>query len=78
MSVTPFSNGAQFGDWCARNCNRCEKYNSETFDGTCDIDGALGMAYIDSGEVEDSIAERMGYTANREAYTWDCPERVLR
>lgn len=78
MSARPFSNGAQFGDWCARNCNRCAKYNADQFDGKCEIDGAIGMAFIGDGSVDGAIAERMGYTEHTDEYTWDCPERELR
>ena len=75
MMVRPFSNGSQYADWQARNCNRCAKYNPERYDGACDIDGALGIAYIGTGTVPDDIARRMGYLDNQDAFTWDCPER---
>lgn len=58
--VRPFSNGSEFGGWRARNCHHCGKYNPDKYDGVCEIDGALGLAYIGLGEITKEIAERIG------------------
>lgn len=82
--VRPFSCGSQYGDWRSRNCYRCVKSYENTKPepkdgmGPCDIDNAVGMAYIGSGSVTPEIAKRMGYSGENEgAYGWDCPEREL-
>lgn len=73
--IYPFSCGSQYTDWQAGNCDGCLKYNPEKFDGACDIDGAIGLAYIGEGWVTPEIAQRMGYIGNEDAYGWPCPER---
>ena len=72
--VRPFYCGSQYGDWTARNCDKCVKYNYENPKKSCTIDYALGTAYMTTGEVSDEIAKRMGFTG--ESYSWQCPERV--
>lgn len=82
--IYPFSNGSQYGDWRDRNCFRCVKsYESKEpkpIDGLgpCDIDNALGLAYIGSGKVKSEIGKRMGWDHNKPFYGWDCPERELK
>ena len=77
--VRPFATGSQYGAWKGRNCHRCAKYNEDKYDGACEIDGALGLAYIGHGHVAADIAERMGCVLIQpEPYTWDCPEREAR
>jgi hypothetical protein len=81
--VRPFSCGSQYGDWRSRNCDRCIKsYDNQNPQpkngmGPCDIDNAIGIAYIGSGSVTHEIAKRMGYD-DPCAYGWDCPERELK
>ena len=64
--VNPFSCGSQYGDWRSRNCDRCLKsYDNQVQAptdgmGPCDIDNAIGLAYIGSGRVSSEIASRMG------------------
>jgi hypothetical protein len=74
--VSPFHAGSQYADWTARNCWGCALYDPDTFNGACEIDGALGIAYLEHGKVPRGIAERMGYFKNEGAYTWDCPEWI--
>jgi hypothetical protein len=76
VSVQPFYCGSQFGDWIDRNCSRCSKYDPDEATGECEIDDALGMAYLGDGEISEEIARRMGY--DEAVYSWDCPERVSR
>lgn len=81
-AVRPFSCGSQYGDWRDRNCFRCVKSyehmepKPKDGKGPCEIDNAVGLAYIGSGAVTPDIARRMGY-ANVGVYGWDCPEREL-
>lgn len=82
--VYVFSTGSQYADWGERNCQRCTKYNPERYTGECELDGAMGVAYLTDGRFEPDIAARLGYvegvawTNEGFAYTWDCPERVPR
>jgi hypothetical protein len=72
----PFSNGGQFMDWCASNCDRCVKSFNDG--GECDIEEALFIASIDDGTVSEDIARRMGYLkpdgTTSGAYGWPCTE----
>lgn len=75
--IRPFSNGSQFADWENRNCDRCRLApRGEFAQYRCPIQKALGLAYWDSGDVSQKIADRMGYKPEENRYTWDCPERV--
>ena len=49
--MRPFSNGSEYVWWRGENCHHCAKFNPEKHDGQCEIDGALGAAYIGSGHV---------------------------
>jgi hypothetical protein len=74
---SPFANGSQFSDWQASNCERCKKYNEDMLvddPNICEIDLALLGAYLDDGQVEKDIAQRMGFIDNREKYNWKCTE----
>ncbi len=72
----PFSSGTQYLDWRRRNCDRCKKdYNFETHTENCDLEGAISFAAIDSGEIADNIAKRIGLPGNELSLTWNCPER---
>jgi hypothetical protein len=64
----PFSNGSQYGDWTAANCENCSKQED------CEIATALSLAYCTSGLVRDGIALRMGAIKNAHRYNWPCPE----
>ncbi len=76
-AIRPFSSGTQFGAWRERNCEGCKLYNEDVFDGQCQIDEALGLAYMGGGTVTAEIAQRMGYEdVVPGPWTWDCPERV--
>lgn len=77
--VYPFHCGSQFADWQDRNCQRCAKYNPDTYTGDCDLDEALFEAQMGDGSMAPEMATRLGYTdETRDAYGWDCPERDLR
>ena len=58
--MRPFSNGSEYVWWRGENCHHCAKFNPEKHDGQCEIDGALGAAYIGSGHVSEEIARRLG------------------
>lgn len=45
-NIRPFSNGSQFDDWCFNNCSQCKRSSAETPTPTCQIEIALGLAYI--------------------------------
>lgn len=76
--IRPFSNGSQYVDWTARNCDRCAKqFDWEAQESHCDIEAALSFACIDDGRITAEIARRAGITdETRTHYTWDCPERL--
>lgn len=81
--VRPFSCGSQYGDWRDRNCWRCVKSYEKTEPrpndgmGPCEMDNALGLAYLGTGRVSKEIAKRIGYKHEDSFYGWDCPEREL-
>jgi hypothetical protein len=78
-TLRPFDSGSQYADWQARNCERCRKWNPEEADpARCDLDYALGSAYLGDGQVDVEIARRIGRRPGEARYTWDCPERELR
>lgn len=68
--VHPFSNGTQFGDWCANNCARCTKSSDDA--SKCDLEMALATAYMTDGTIGQAEATRIGY--KDDAYTWRCGE----
>jgi len=74
----PFSSGSQYDDWTSSNCDRCTKGYHLQPDGewpNCKIEGALLKAYFGSGEIDDEIAELMGYNSvEQPAYGWKCNE----
>ena len=75
MSVRPFSNGTEFEDWLASNCNDCRKsVDAIGKPGdwpTCEIEGALTYAYLGDGTVDQAIADRMGFD---KSLVWRCTE----
>jgi len=66
--VRPFHCGSQFADWIDKNCEHCKKA------GSCDIQDALGQAYMGDGAVTKEIAERMNHNAEVHYYCWPCNE----
>ncbi len=72
MRIHIFSNGSQFNDWSASNCLRCTKWSGWDELPTCDIDMALGEAYLGDGTVSQEIATRAGYDPDK--YVWPCGE----
>jgi hypothetical protein len=72
----PFSCGSQHADWESSNCDRCTKRIPDDADYTgfrCDIQKAIGEAFMTDGTVSKDIARRMGYTDHL-AYNWPCTE----
>ncbi len=67
-----FSTGSQYADWSTSNCHRCTKWSGWNELPTCDIDMALGEAYILDGTVSQEIATRADY--DPEKYNWQCGE----
>lgn len=73
--IRPFSSGSQYGDWKSSNCARCKKFDPNCArPEACEIDYAVGVAYLDDGTVSVEIARRMGYCENHGKYLWMCPE----
>lgn len=75
--MRPFSNGCQYLDWQARNCERCKKFDPENIDNSCIFDQALGDALFGDGEISDEVAEKIGTKRGEDRYTWDCPAKEL-
>lgn len=67
-----FSNGSQYADWQTSNCYRCTKFSGYGELPTCEIDEAIGIAYLSDGTVSQKIATRAGYDPER--YVWCCGE----
>jgi hypothetical protein len=76
-SIRPFANGSQFADWTGCNCDRCTKgahlLGPDDWP-TCEIELALGEAYLGDGKVTADIARRMGQTEHEGRYVWPCGE----
>jgi hypothetical protein len=88
--VRPFSNGAEFEMWLARNCRRgqkgCRNYNPAASSSRhgCPMEVALAMAYCLDGLVPVKQLLRCGILAPAESgrltladgdcTTWQCPE----
>jgi len=69
----PFSNGTQFLDWEASNCERCTKFNPDG-PSKCKLRHALLTAYWADGSVSERVAKGLGYLDNKGAYVWPCGE----
>ncbi len=77
--IRPFSNGTQYADWLAHNCDQCRKGIDNVGQPgdwpICDIESALTYAYGGDGHVEPEIARRMGHKNGMpQAYVWSCTE----
>ena len=71
--VQPFGNATHFMLWLERNCCQCQKYSD---DGSgCEIQDAIEMGALFSGEIDSEIARRMGYFEAK-ADIWECTEVV--
>ncbi len=74
-TIRPFSNGTQFMDWTAANCDRCAKAadrDNPPRRCPCDIEQALLEACMGDGMIPLPIADRMGRDQGR--YNWKCGE----
>ena len=73
--MKPFSSGSQFQDWVGANCDRCTKgahrLGADALP-DCEIELALGEAYIGDGNITDEIAARLGCGSG--LYCWQCTE----
>jgi hypothetical protein len=67
----PFSNGSQFCDWTASNCDSCTKYATG-----CEVATGLAEAALGWGLVRGDIAARMGLVTNDGRANWPCPEHA--
>lgn len=76
LRLYPFSNGSQFGDWCASNCDTCEKSGDADAGraSTCSVFDALHEAFFGDGSVGEETARRMGFLDHRNHYNWPCRE----
>ena len=76
-SYRPFSNGCEFMDWHAHNCERCTKGPAPDLQGpneACDIENAFALAAVCGGTINDEcigdeenarkIAERLGWNGS--------------
>lgn len=73
----PFHCGSQAADWTCSNCDRCKKQSPRdaAFDEmTCEIERAIGEAYMSDGTVSQEMAKRMGYDGSPTSYLWQCGE----
>ena len=69
--VRPFGNATHFMLWMERNCCKCPKYSN---DGSgCDIQDAIELGALFSGDIDIDIARRMGYY-EAEFNLWQCGE----
>lgn len=70
----PFSNGTQFDDWQAYNCDRC------TQSGRCDLEDILLIGgETGDGSVSEATARMCGYLnddgSTARCYVWPCAAR---
>lgn len=75
-TVRPFSNGSQYMDWTANNCETCTKAappDVSLDEMPCEIEKALTWACLDAGTIPLPMADRMGYPGGA-VYGWPCPE----
>jgi hypothetical protein len=74
-----FSNGTQYMDWTANNCDRCTKAGdpSEPGSSKCELFEAIHDAATEDGTVAHEIAKRIGLTDAGLKYVWRCPELHL-
>lgn len=76
--IQPFPNGSSFGDWHCVNCDECRKgYDYEESDWNCDLEYAVDLAYMGTGEIPADMGRRLGY--KEEGYVaYRCPEFIGR
>jgi hypothetical protein len=74
--VRPFTSGSHYMSWVDHNCLGCTKYDPVNA-GACEIDVALGEAYLGDGDVSQEIADRMGARDDTvPELVWNCPELI--
>jgi hypothetical protein len=87
-SYRPFSNGCEFMDWHAHNCEQCTKGPAPDLQGPnelCDIENAFALAAVCGGTINDEvignednarkIAERLGWKGSG-SLPWRCAEFI--
>ena len=72
--IRPFSSGSHLEWQEGYNCNRCIKSYFNTNENLCDLDEAISLAYIGSGEITESQARRIGLVDGKHE---GCTEKVL-
>lgn len=70
--VRPFSSGGQFSNWSSSNCDRCINGGDRQLLPTCEIELAIGEAYLGDGTVSVEVARQVGYFDNKGYYVWPC------
>lgn len=71
--VTPFSNGDEFGSWDSANCAKCKKgYVNNGDKYVCELDEAVGLAYVGDGKITTEQAKRIGRESGDRQ--WRCTE----
>ncbi len=74
-TIVPFENGTQFDDWCASNCERCEKSTQYSDGAGCELEDNLLLACFDDGKIDATTAQRIGMNeSTKNRYTWPCGE----
>lgn len=75
--VEPFYCGTQMADWHGYNCNHCRKRGAyqappdRDFKWNCEIQSAVDLAYLTTGDVSAEIGRRMGACDDA---NWRCGE----
>ena len=74
--IRPFSNGTEFMIWRDKNCDRCEKANTETADRTktCPMEYDIALASVTDGSIPKESAERVGCNYEPYFHLTDCKE----
>ena len=72
----PFSNGMEFAGWVKNNCSVCAKsYDNDARKWRCDIERALGEAYLGNGTMPIALARRAELDG---LHAGDCKEKELK
>lgn len=76
----PFSNGSEFMDWCAHNCEQCHKGPAPDLQGPnerCEIENAFALAAVCGGTLLDEVIGTPEHTASlAQRLGWDGRSRL--
>jgi hypothetical protein len=78
--MRPFYCGTQYADWETWNCENCRKQgryadaDKTDWRWSCELQRALGEAYLGDGSVSEDVARSIGYIGNEARHNWECPE----